>query len=204
VVVLNSKNKILYYYKMCNCCENYNNTGEPIEEGGNQPPVEVGNAIELFSKTGNVGDLFFGLNSIGTEKLWVYTGHTWQVMGETIEMIAQEDLNIGELVEMGTINNNVIKTNSAGDTGFVGVVCVKNVSAGERCSIAINGVWFVGVLAKGTAYDVGNYLRPSSTGGLAQETTSVSDEPFAKIAETTTVSVNGNVVKAVLHTQEIY
>ncbi len=191
---------------MCNC-DNYKNTGEVIDQdssGGNQQAVEVGSYIELTSKTGNVGDLFFGLNSIGTEKLWVYTGNTWQVMGETIEMIAQEDLNIGELVEMGTIDNNVIRTNSAGDVGFVGVVCVKNVSAGERCSIAINGVWFVGVLAKGTPYDVGNYLRPSSTTGLAQETSSVADEPFAKIAETTTVSVNGNVVKAVLHTQEIY
>jgi predicted RecA/RadA family phage recombinase len=191
---------------MCNC-DNYKNTGEVIDQdssGGNQQAVEVGSYIELTSKTGNVGDLFFGLNSIGTEKLWVYTGNTWQVMGETIEMIAQEDLNIGELVEMGTIDNNVIRTNSAGDVGFVGVVCVKNVSAGERCSIAINGVWFVGVLAKGTPYDVGNYLRPSSTAGLAQETSSVADEPFAKIAETTTVSVNGNVVKAVLHTQEIY
>jgi len=191
---------------MCNC-DNYKNTGEVIDQdssGGNQQAVEVGSYIELTSKTGNVGDLFFGTNSIGTEKLWVYTGNTWQVMGETIEMIAQEDLNIGELVEMGTIDNNVIRTNSAGDVGFVGVVCVKNVSAGERCSIAINGVWFVGVLAKGTPYDVGNYLRPSSTTGLAQETSSVADEPFAKIAETTTVSVNGNVVKAVLHTQEIY
>jgi len=193
---------------MCNdCCENYDSNGNLIDNGGGgggEQAVEVGPVNALVSKTGSVGDLYFGTNSIGTEKLWVYTGNTWQVMGETMEMIAQENLNIGELVEMGTLDNNVIRTNSAGDVGFVGVVCVKNVSAGERVSVAINGVWFVGCLAQGTNYDIGNYLRPSSTTGLAEETTTVSSEPFAKIAETTLVNVNGGLVKAVLHSQEIY
>jgi hypothetical protein len=186
-------------------CDTYDSNGNLIDNGGGgEQAVEVGPAIALISKTGSVGDLYFGTNFIGTEKLWVYTGHTWQVMGETMEMIAQENLNVGELVEMGTLDNNVIKTNSAGDVGFVGVVCVKNVLAGERVTVAINGVWFVGVLGKGTPYDVGNYLRPSSTNGLAEETTTVSAEPFAKIAETTNVATNGGLVKAVIHSQEIY
>ncbi len=192
----------------CCCEELINNNGEPISGGGGggSSTALVMTLLELQALTGmNTGDLVLATDtSIGLTKLWYYTGNTWQVSGETIEMKANENLNIGELVEMSGTDNEVIKTNSAGDVGFVGVVQFKNVSTNNYVCVAIDGVWLVGVLGKGTAYDVGNYLRPSSTDGLASETTSVSDEPFAKIAETTNVPTNGGLVKAVLHSQEVY
>ena len=190
-------------------CNNYNNKGEIIDSGGggdSSSTAKVMTYLELQALTGmSSGDLVLATDtSIGLTKLWHYTGNSWQVSGETIEMKANENLSIGQLVEMSGTDNEVIRTNTAGDVGFVGVVQFKNVSASDYVCVAMDGVWLVGVLGKGTPYDVGNYLRPSSTLGLAQETTAVSDEPFAKIAETTNVATNGGLVKAVLHSQEIY
>ena len=195
---------------MCCECKTYDNNGNIEEtggggEGGNSTAL-VMTYLELQALTGmNVGDLVLATEtSTGLTKLWYYTGNTWQVSGETIEMIANENLSIGQLVEMSGTDNEVIRTNSSGDVGFVGIVQFKNVSASDYVCVAIDGVWLVGVLGKGTPYDVGNYLRPSSTLGLAEETSSVSAEPFAKIAETTNVPTNGGLVKAVIHSQEIY
>ena len=158
----------------------------------------------LQAKTGmQTGDLVYATDlGIGLSKLWVYTGDTWQVSGETIELTARENLNIGELVEIGPNDNTVVKTNVAGDVGFVGVVQFRNTLIGEKATIAVNGIWLVGCEAGN--YSVANYLRPSSNAGLAEQTTLVSEEPFAKICESTSVLVNGGLVKAVLHTQEIY
>ena len=188
----------------CCCEDDINNNGEPINGGGGQSVPEVMTYSQLQSKTGmQTGDLVYATDlGIGLSKLWIYTGDTWQVSGETIELEAGQNLNIGELVEMSGTDNRVIKTNSAGDVGFVGIVQFKNTLLGEKATIALNGVWRVGC-ETGT-YNVGNYLRPSSNAGLAEQTTLVSEEPFAKICETTAVFVNGGLVKAVLHSQEIY
>jgi hypothetical protein len=190
---------------MCCCEDTINNSGEPINGGGGGASVpEVMTYSALQAKTGmQTGDLVYATDlGIGLSKLWVYTGDTWQVSGETIELEANENLSIGQLVEISGTDNRVIRTNSAGDVGFVGVVQFRNTLLGEKATIAVNGVWLVGCVVD--TYNVANYLRPSSTLGLAEETTLVSNEPFAKICETTSVLVNGGLVKAVLHTQEIY
>ena len=191
-------------------CQTYDSNGRLIQEGGgggeSTSTAKVMTYLELQALTGmKQGDLVLATDtSVGLTKLWHYTGNTWGVSGETIELKANENLSIGQLVEMSGTDDQVIRTNTAGDVGFVGIVQFKNVSAGDYVTVAMDGIWLCGCLAKGTPYDVGNYLRPSSTLGLAEETTTVSTEPFAKIVETSTVSVNGGLVKAVLHSQEIY
>jgi len=188
-------------------CDNYKNTGELTGDSGggeSNSIVQTGTINELQLKTGMVaGELFFAFgNTNSKNKLWVYTGNTWQVSGETIEMIAGETLFNGELIEMSTTGDyEVVKTTSAGDVGFIGVVQFASVDAGDYCTVAVDGVWPVRVVA-GT-YTRANYLRPSSTAGLAEQTTSVSSEPFAKIC-LNAVAQQGAVVDAVLHSQEIY
>ena len=95
-------------------------------------------------------------------------------------------------------------TTSAEDVHVIGVVALQSVEMGEWASIACNGIWPVACDSQNGQYDRANYLVCNSTDGLANESTSVSAQPFAKILENKTVSTDGDLVSAFLHTTEIY
>jgi len=183
--------------------------------GGANSGIEVGTKAQLLAKTGMTeGQQFFVNANLGTaytsheNKLWTYTGRTWQVVGETVELLAKVDVIEGNTVEISgsgsTADFQFKKTESAEDVHVIGVVALKNVSAGEWATVAMNGVWQVACDAQSGQYDRANYLVTNSTDGLAHESTSVSAQPFAKILENRTVSIDGGLVWAFLHTAEIY
>ncbi len=189
-------------------CDNYKNTGELTGDnggGGGEFQVETGSYNDMYSKTGMVaGDLFMAIDSgiPSLNKLFYYSGNTWQCSGETAEFTAEENLSIGQLIEVSPTNDLYVKkTNTLGDIGFIGVV-MNTASAGNKVSIGYAGVHYVSCRA--STYTRALYLRPSSTNGLAQQTSSAADEPFAKILQNTTVNTDGGLVLAFLHTQEIY
>jgi len=191
---------------MCDCKETYDNNGE-IEGsgGGGEFQIETGSYNDMYTKTGmTAGDLFMTIdNGIPSlNKLFYYSGNTWQCSGETAEFIAEVNLSIGQVIEVSPTNDFYVKkTTTLGDIGFIGVV-MNTASAGDRVSIGYAGVHYVSCLA--ATYTRALYLRPSSTTGLAQQTSSAADEPFAKILQNTIVNNNGGLVLAFLHTQETY
>jgi hypothetical protein len=191
---------------MCNCCEdNINNNGEPINppsSGG----LEKGTITEMLTKTGmSSGDMFFVEYSGEPQKnkLFIYSGRTWQsaTSGETIELQAREALTKGNVVEIiSTGDFTTARTNSGGDPGTIGVALYR-VNAGDWVTVCVGGVWEV--YSEPAIYTPGRFLRASTTLGIAEETTVVSAEPFAKILEATTLAANG-LVWAHLHSQEQY
>ena len=189
--------------------------GTDISGGGGGGGIEVGSKADLLAKTGMTeGQQFFVNANLGTaftsqkNKLWTYTGRTWQVIGETVELLAQVDVIEGNTVEISgsgsTSDFQFRKTDAAEDVHVIGVVALKGVSAGEWATVAMNGIWEVACDATSGQYDRANYLVCNSTDGLANESSSVSAQPFAKILENRTISVDGGLVWAVLHTAEIY
>ena len=183
--------------------------------GGDGGGIEVGTKAQLLAKTGMTeGQQFFVNANLGTaytsheNKLWTYTGRTWQVPGETVELLSLLDVIEGNTVEISGIGNTddfqFTKTNAAEDVHVIGVVALKGASAGDWATVAINGTWQVACDAQSGQYDRANYLVTNSTDGLANESSSVSAQPFAKILENRTISIDGGLVWALLHTAEIY
>jgi hypothetical protein len=201
--------KYLLIIKMCQSnCDNYKNTGEVIEEGGGgeSSGIETGPTSAMYQKTDMVaGDLYYAVEQFlpVLNKLYVYSGSTWNVSGESSEFTAEVQLDTGELVEVSPNNDYYVKkTNTAGDIGFVGVVMGPSVNAGDKVAIAYSGVHYVACVT-GT-YTRANYLRPNATDGLASQTTSSADEPFAKLVDSSVVNNNGGIVLAFLHSQETF
>ena len=183
--------------------------------GGGGNGIEVGTKADLLAKTGMTeGQQFYVNANMGTaftsheNRVWTYTGRTWQVVGETVELLAKDDVIEGNTVEVSgtgsTDDFQFQKTNAAEDPHVIGVVALKGVAAGQWATVAMNGVWQVACDAQSGQYDRANYLVTDSTDGLAHESTSVSAQPFAKILENRTISIDGGLVWAVLHTAEIY
>ncbi len=189
--------------------------GVDVGGGGGGSSIEVGTKAQLLAKTGMTeGQQFYVNANLGTSftsqenRLWTYSGRTWQVIGETVELLAQVDVIEGNTVEVSgggsSSDFEFRKTNAAEDVHVIGVVALKGVSAGEWATVAMNGMWQVACDATSGQYDRANYLVCNSTDGLANESSSVSAQPFAKILENRTISVDGGLVWALLHTAEIY
>ena len=181
--------------------------------GGGSGGIEVGTKAELLAKTGmSAGSQFFVNANAGTaftsqeNKLWTYSGRTWQVIGETVELLAEVAVVEGNTVEISgsgsTSDFQFRKTNAAEDIHVIGVVALKGVSSGDWATVATRGMWEVACRAN--TYDRANYLSCDSTDGLASETSSVSAQPFAKILENRTILLDGGLVWGLLHTAEIY
>ncbi len=202
---------------MC-CNENeYNYKGEIIggdSGGGGGETIEVGTLAQMLSKTDmSEGSQFFVNANLGTSftsqenKLYVYSGRTWQVSGETVELLAKEDLLKGQVLQISgtgaTADFQAEKTTITGDVDVIGIVANKDVLAGEWFTCATSGIWEVACIA-GT-YSRQNYLTANTNDGYASETTSESTQPFAKILENRTVSIVGGKVFALLNIiAEIY
>lgn len=196
---------------MTKCCDNYNNKGEIIDDGGGGSggeSIQVGTLSQMLAKTDmSEGSQFFVNSNLGTaftsqeNKLYVYSGRTWQVSGETVELLAKENLLKGQVLQISgtgsTDDFQAEKTTIAGDVDVIGIVANKDVLAGEWFTCATSGLWPVSCIS-GT-YDRQNYLTASSNDGYASETTSESSQPFAKILENRTLSVVGGKVFALLN-----
>ncbi len=202
---------------MCNC-DNYKNTGEVIDDsgggGGGGESIEVGTLEQMLAKTDmSEGSQFFVNANLGTaftsqeNKLYYYSGRTWQVSGETVELLAKEDLLKGQVLQISgtgaTADFQAEKTTITGDVDVIGIVANRDVTAGEWFTVATSGLWEVACIA-GT-YSRQNYLIANTNDGYASETTSESNQPFAKILENRSVSVVGGKVFALLNViAEIY
>jgi len=192
----------------------YNNQGELITGGGDAgggPQLEfitIGTLETMNAKTDNtVGELFFVNANLGTNftsqenKLYFWSGRTWQVSGETIELVAKVDLLKGMVLQISgggsTADFQAEKTTLTGDVDVIGIVVNQDVLAGEWFTCAISGIWEVASIV-GT-YTRGNYLKAHTTDGYAQQTGSESDQPFCRILENRSVNVLGTGVFALLN-----
>ncbi len=176
--------------------------------------IEVGTLSQMLAKTGMTeGNQFFVNANAGTaftsqeNKLYYWSGRTWQVCGETIELVAKENLLKGMVLQISgtssTADFQAEKTTTTGDVDVIGIVAHQDITAGEWFTCAISGIWEVASIT-GT-YSRGNYLKAHTTDGYAQQTTSESDQPFGRILENRSVSVLGTGVFTLLNIiSEVY
>jgi len=170
--------------------------------------IEVGTLATMLAKTGMTeGQQFFVNANLGTtftsqeNKLYYYSGRTWQVSGETIELLAKENLLKGQVLQISgsgaTADFQAEKTTITGDVDVIGIVANQDITAGEWFTVAVSGLWEVACIA-GT-YNRQNYLIANTNDGYASQSTSEADQPFAKILENRTISVVGGKVWALLN-----
>lgn len=170
--------------------------------------IEVGTLATMLAKTGMTeGNQFFVNANLGTaftsqeNKLYFWSGRTWQVSGETVELLAKENLLKGQVLQISgsgaTADFQAEKTTTTGDVDVIGIVANQDVTAGQWFTCATSGLWEVACIVD--TYSRANYLKAHTTDGYAQETTSEADQPFAKILENRTVSVLGGKVFALLN-----
>ena len=162
----------------------------------------------MLAKTGMTeGQQFFVNANLGTtftsqeNKLYYWSGRSWQVSGETIELLAKEDLLKGQVLQISgsgaTADFQAEKTTITGDVDVIGIVANQDITAGEWFTVAVSGLWEVACIA-GT-YNRQNYLIANTNDGYASQSTSEADQPFAKILENRTISVVGGKVWALLN-----
>lgn len=176
--------------------------------------IEVGTLAQMLAKTGmSEGSQFFVNKNAGTaftsqeNKLYYWSGRTWQVSGETIELVAKENISKGMVLQISgtssTSDFQAEKTTITGDVDVIGIVANQDILAGEWFTCAISGIWEVASIT-GT-YTRGNYLKAHTTDGYAQQTTSESEQPFGRILENRSVSVLGTGVFTLLNIiSEVY
>jgi hypothetical protein len=96
----------------------------------------------------------------------------------------------------------VQKTTVSEDVDTIGVLALKTAAISDWVTVAMSGLWEVTCVDD--TYTLQKYLTADTNDGLAKETTSSSDKPFAKIVEAKTVAVDGELVWALLHTPETF
>ena len=171
---------------------------------------KTGTKSEMLALTGLVAGQQFYMNAnAGTSftsqenKMFVWSGRTWQVTGETIEMVCASDMIEGNTLEIGQgADYEVKKTVATESDKCIGVIALQAATSGDWVTVATRGLWEVACEA-GT-YGRSSYLQTDTIDGLARVTNSVSEQPFAKIVEDRTTTLNGTGIWALLHTQEIY
>ncbi len=166
---------------MCNdCCENYNNKGELIDNGGGGgggETIEVGTLAQMLAKTDMTeGSQFFVNANLGTaftsqeNKLYVYSGRTWQVSGETVELLAKENLLKGQVLQISgsgaTADFQAERTTITGDVDVIGIVANKDITAGEWITCATSGILDVACISGTNSRQ--NYLTANSNVGYVK------------------------------------
>ena len=83
---------------------------DAIAAGGGSSGIEVGTLAQMLAKTGMTpGTQFFVNANLGTNftsqenKLYVYSGRCWGVPGETVELLAKQDLLRGQVLQISTV-----------------------------------------------------------------------------------------------------
>ena len=177
---------------------------DAIAAGGGSSGIEVGTLSQMLAKTGMTpGTQFFVNANLGTNftsqenKLYVYSGRCWGVPGETVELLAKQDLLRGQVLQISTLDDfSTEKCTVNGDVDVIGVVAHKDVLAGEWVTVATSGIWEISCVA-GT-YSRQHYLMANSNDGYASPTTSESNQPFARILESRTTTILGTRIFAIL------
>lgn len=171
--------------------------------------TSTGTIAQLLALKGmTIGQTFYTTDNTNYQfnKLWTWSGRTWQVIGETVELITKTSMIEGNTVEISGGNSSenyeVKKTPDSNTIKVIGVIALQGVGTDQWCTIATSGIWSVACDASSNAYDRANFLSTHGTDGLAQETSSTSSKIFAKILENKTISVNGGLLKALIHTTE--
>ena len=152
-----------------------------------------------LSSTAQIAQQFYNTTYA---KFVIFTGNSWQVIGETVELIAGENLVQGNVVELSsTTNRTVVKATTTYDEQVIGVVAFENVNSGDYVTIATRAIW--PVLCTSGTYTNASYLTVDTVDGVARLTNAVSDQPFAKLIVSTTLP-STSLIDALLHCQEIY
>jgi hypothetical protein len=171
--------------------------------------ITSGTEAQLIALTGmTAGQQFYTVNAGGNSqfnKLWTYTGRTWQVIGETVELLARINVVVGNTVQIAgntsTADFQFEFTNASIDLDVIGVVALEDINSGSFGTIAMAGIWPVKCVAD--TYGRQNYLVTDTSDGLAKESISEAEQPFAIILQNITVSTGG-FVYGLLHSTEIY
>ena len=171
---------------------------------------KTGTLAQMLALTGmSPGDQFFLNYNTGTNissqknKMCFWSGRTWQVIGETVELNLEMTVIKGNTMEVGTLADYAItKTTATASAKVIGVIAFEAESAGQWVTLATRGIWEVACEA-GT-YQRGRYLQTDTIDGLARQTIYETEQPFAKILENRTTILNDTTIWALLHTQEIY
>ena len=76
-----------------------------------------------------------------SSRIFTWSGNTWQISGETIEIKCCEDLKRGDTVKLSESNYGVEKTKSNNDT--ITGIAVFDSDIDSTCTIAVSGIWFI-------------------------------------------------------------
>jgi hypothetical protein len=150
------------------------------------------------------GQQFFTVGALAQfNKLFTYTGRTWQCPGETVELQCREDLGEGCVVEIATADDyGIRKCADSGDKDVVGVVALRSYPNGSWATVATAGLWHVAVVGSANTYSRHEFLRVHTTDGLARESQWPFSGIFAKILADTSCPNDGDLCPGVLHTVE--
>lgn len=135
------------------------------------------------------------------DKLCYYTGRTWQVEGETIEVRSSTSLSLYQIVKVDTSTNyKVTVTTTPQDINVLGVVVINSPSgADEYITLAVRGVWPVGMIVD--TYSRQGHIRSSSTAGWAS-TPNANTGNFGFVLKETIVLSIGTPVICFIHAAE--
>ena len=130
-------------------------------------------------------------------KLCVYTGNTWQVPGETVELLCSQIVSTGHvMITDTTTNQSCTKVTTTISTDVIGVIAWASKPSATQAyvTVATHGIWSVGVTAGN--YTRGEYLASDSS-GWGYEKSTISNT-FGFIWETKTTAANGELLSALI------
>lgn len=127
----------------------------------------VGTHAELLALAfPQAGDQFF---DITFEKLWVYTGLSWQVSGETVQLVNDTGATLvaGDVVIIdGTLDGHVALQTVQGASDTLGVIAIDIPDTGTG-TIATGGKWNVAFIAA-QILSPNTAIQASATAGRAE------------------------------------
>ena len=146
--------------------------------------------------------LLLGDSTFSYNKLCHWSGKTWQVEGQTIEMCSDGDLPLNYIVEPDeTTDFTVKKCEISQDKDFVGVIQFQgSTSTSDWVTVAYSGVWAVAVEAN--THERNDFILSDSIDGLGKTSSSATTGVFGKVIQNKTTTSDGETVLAILHTVE--
>uniref|UniRef100_A0A6C0LI10 Uncharacterized protein n=1 Tax=viral metagenome TaxID=1070528 RepID=A0A6C0LI10_9ZZZZ len=137
------------------------------------------------------------------DKLCYYTGRSWQVEGETIEMLSDGALTLYKALEQSTSDDfKAVIPISFSDNDVIGILVFNEPSgANEYITVAVRGIWPVGMMTG--SYNTQQYVRTSSSEN-STTTTTPSAGVFGITLEAKTISVSGDTLICFIHSTEAF
>ena len=162
----------------------------------------VGTHAQLLAITGqSAGDLFY---DITFGKLWIWTGLSWQVSGETVELVNDTGATLvaGDVVVIdSTLDGHVALQTAQDAPDTLGVIAIDSPDTGTG-TIATGGKWNVAFIAA-QVLTPNLPIRSSLTPGRAEiDSIALSGWFCTTLATTTTVA--DELVSCIVGTTERY